>query len=72
LGTTPTKRKLPVAKRRNKRRRAGQGPLYKWTERSLKFHFGIYKVLRGASITPQGWMGEDGLDFNHNTITQNI
>ena len=24
-----------------------QGPLYKWTEHYLKFHFGNYKVLRG-------------------------
>ena len=26
---------------------------------------------RGAPITPRGWMGEDGMDLDHN-ITQNI
>ena len=47
-----------------------QGPLYKWTEHSLNFHFWNYKV-GGTPITPWGWMGVDGMKLDHNT-TQNI
>ena len=49
----------------------GQGPLYKWTEHSLKFHYWNYKV-GGTPITPRGWMGVDGMDLDHNILTQNI
>ena len=48
----------------------GQGPLYKWTEHSLKLYFWNYKV-GGAPTTPRGWMGVDGMDLDHK-ITQNI
>ena len=56
--------------------RFSQGPLYEWTEHSVKFHFWNYKVGGcmggwGTPITPWGWMGVDSMDLNHNT-TQNI
>ena len=47
-----------------------QGALYKWTEHSPNFYFRNYKV-GVLPITPQGWIGVDGMNLDHN-ITQKI
>ena len=38
-----------------------QGPLKKWTENHLKFH---YEVEGGALGIPLGWIGLDSMDWD--------